>query len=197
MIAYIRGRLASKDSSSVVIENNGIGYEIFIPLSTLYNLPEKDEEVTLYVCPYIKDENIMLFGFSTLLEKKLFLMLTSIPGIGPRLALNILSGIGAQDLLEAILNGNTARLCMIPGIGKKIAQRIILELKEKSKGIISEDLMAKDRFYSIKSDAISALVNLGYPEKTAEKVVSEILSKKELDLETVIRESLKRLSRQV
>lgn len=197
MIAYINGRLISKDSGSVIIENNGIGYEISIPLSTLYNLPNDHENVSLYIHVHVKDETLTLYGFYTLLEKRLFLMLISVAGIGPRLAINILSGIGPEELLNAIAEEDISRLCRIPGIGKKTAQRIILELKEKSKEMISLEGIKypdkKDEF--IVKDAISALINLGYPEDTAEIAIKKVTSHvKDLTLETLIKESLKILA---
>jgi len=197
MIAYISGRLINKNSGSVIIENNGIGYEVFIPLSTLYNLPDNHNNVTLYIYTYLKDETLTLFGFYTLLEKRLFLMLISVAGIGPRLAINILSGIGPEELLNAIAKEDVSRLCRIPGIGKKTAQRIVLELKEKSKKILGlEGIKYYDKDDNgIIIDAISALVNLGYSEDIAERIVKRTASQiKDLSLEVLIKESLKTMS---
>jgi len=193
MIAYIKGKIISKDSNSVIIENNGIGYEVNIPLSTFYNLPENQEEVSLYIYSCIKDDTISLFGFYSLIEKRIFLMLISVSGIGPRLALNILSGIGTEDLLNAIGDEDIDRLCKIPGVGRKIAKRLVLELKEKTDSFILDTEIKKEKKEDeILKDAISALVNLGYPLEKAKKVVKEVLDKINIsDLETLIKESLK------
>jgi len=194
MIAYINGRIISKASNSVIIENNGIGYEIIIPLSTLYNLPEDHEDVSLYIHPYIKDETMTLFGFFSMLEKRLFLMLISISGIGPKLAINILSGIGPEDLLNAIANEDVTHLCRIPGIGKKTAQRLILELKEKAgKIVISEGIrQQKGTEDPIVKDVLSALLNLGYPEDMAKEAIKKAMMRiKDRGLESLIRESLR------
>ena len=194
MIAYINGRIISKASNSVIIENNGIGYEIIIPLSTLYNLPEDHEDVSLYIHPYIKDETMTLFGFFSMLEKRLFLMLISISGIGPKLAINILSGIGPEDLLNAIVNEDVTHLCRIPGIGKKTAQRLILELKEKAgKIVISEGIRQQKGIEDpIVKDVLSALLNLGYPEDMAKEAIKKAMMRiKDRGLESLIRESLR------
>jgi len=193
MIAYITGKIINKASNSVIIENNGIGYEILIPLSTLYNLPDDHENVSLYIYPHVKDETLTLFGFYTILEKRLFLMLISITGIGPKLAINILSGIGPEDLLNAIANEDVGHLCRIPGIGRKTAQRMVLELKDKSNNIIvSENIRQKKIKDPIIGDAISALINLGYPEDIAERAIKNASLKiKELNLESLVKESLK------
>ena len=193
MIAYIKGKIISKDSNSVIIENNGIGYEVNIPLSTFYNLPENQEEVSLYIYSCIKDDTISLFGFYSLIEKRIFLMLISVSGIGPRLALNILSGIGTEDLLNAIGDEDIDRLCKIPGVGRKIAKRLVLELKEKTDSFILDTEIKKEKKEDeILKDAISALVNLGYPLEKAKKVVKEVLDKINIsDLETLIKESLR------
>ncbi len=196
MIAYIRGKIISKDSNSVIIENNGIGYEVNIPLSTFYNLPEDHKETSLYIYSCIKDDTINLFGFYSLLEKRLFLMLISVSGIGPRLALNILSGIGPEDLLNAIGNEDIDRLCRIPGVGRKIAKRLVLELKEKTDSLILDtEIEKEEKDDEILKDAISALVNLGYPLEKAKKVVKKVSNEINIsDLETIIKESLRTIA---
>ncbi len=192
MIAYITGKIISKEADSVIVENNGIGYEIFIPLSTFYELPRHYESVSLYIYPYLKENTLTLFGFSSMLEKRLFMMLISVAGIGPKLAINILSGIGPEELLNAILNENTARLCKIPGVGKKTAKRMILELKEKINTILPEaKIKAEDEKNPVFEDAVSALVNLGYPLEDAKKVVEEAsLGSNNIELEELIKKSL-------
>ncbi len=196
MIAYITGRIISKASDSVIIENNGIGYEILIPLSTFYNLTDDQKEVSLYIYPHVKDETLTLFGFYTMLEKRIFLMLISITGIGPKLAINILSGMGPEDLLNAIANEDIGHLCRIPGIGKKTAQRMVLELRDKSSNIIASEKIAQREIDDpLIKDAISALVNLGYPEETARSALKKVSKKiRGADLELLIKESLRIIS---
>lgn len=190
MIAYITGRIVYKGSDSIIIENNGIGYEIYVPVSTLCNLPTENQNVNLFIYPHIKDETLTLFGFLTMIEKKVFLLLTSVAGIGPKLAMNVLSGIGIQDLLNAVVEEDIGRLSKIPGVGVKTAKRIILELKEKFKLLLMTEGIKKDT--SLLRDAISALVNLGYPLDKAEKVVKEAsMQLNDPSLEALIKESLR------
>jgi Holliday junction DNA helicase RuvA len=119
MIAHLSGQLFKKSTQSVIIEAGGIGYEVFVPLSTFYALPETGERVNLNIFTHVREDALILFGFSTRLEKELFLMLISVSGIGPKLSVNILSGIGPQDLLKAMARGDAVRLQAIPGVGKK------------------------------------------------------------------------------
>ena len=137
MIAHLTGQVFSKTTQSVLIDTGGIGYEVFVPLSTFYTLPEKNEKASLHIYTHVREDALLLFGFHSKLEKKLFLMLISVSGIGPKLAVNILSGIGPEELLGAIARGDTVRLRAIPGIGKKTAERIALELKEAFGGTVT------------------------------------------------------------
>ena len=132
MIAHLSGTLLAKAPQSVIIDNGGIGYEVTVPLSTFYALPEKDGKVSLHIYTHVREDALMLFGFYTPLEKEIFTMLISVSGIGPKLATNILSGIGPEELLEAMARGDTARMQSIPGIGKKTSERIALELRDKA-----------------------------------------------------------------
>ncbi len=200
MIAYITGKVINKDANSVIVENNGIGYEIFIPLSTFYELPKQHENVSLYIYPYLKEDTLMLFGFSSILEKKLFTMLLSVAGIGPKLAINILSGIGPKELISAISNEDTDRLCKIPGVGRKTAKRMILELKEKINNVFPEEIKTDNKRESqLLEDAISALVNLGYPWEEAKKVVKEacLNNNGSMSLEELIKKSLNIIARRI
>ncbi|MFH0844145.1 MAG: Holliday junction branch migration protein RuvA [Pseudomonadota bacterium] len=199
MIAHLRGILIKKTTHSVIIDNGGIGYEATVPLSTFYVLPERDEEVSLHIYTHVREDALSLFGFKTALEKEIFMMLISVSGIGPKLAVNILSGIGPEDLIRAIAYGDTLRLQAIPGLGKKTAERIVLELREKASKL-SGDLtsiphpaitMEEKR---IRDDALSALLNLGYPSKPARHAIEKAVSRiEEGDLEGLIKESLKLL----
>jgi len=197
MIAYITGKIINKEANSVILENNGIGYEILIPLSTFYELPDYSENVSLYVYPYLREDTLTLFGFSSILEKRLFTMLISVAGIGPRLAINILSGIGPKELLSAISNEDTDRLRKIPGVGSKTAKRIVLELKEKISSVLPETKVDPAKT-SIFEDAVSALVNLGYPVEEAKKVVKEASSDgDDVGLEELIKKSLRIIAKRL
>ncbi len=202
MIAHLKGVLLKKTTDSLIIDINGVGYEVFVPLSTFYTLPEEDERISLNIYTHVKEDAFVLFGFKTILEKRIFRLLISVSGIGPRLAINILSGIGPVDLIEAIAHGDVVKLQSIPGIGKKTAERIALELKDKA-GKIGSDLnvpLIKARTPEDKTvfdDALSALINLGYQTKSAkiavEKAVS-LLADDTVSLEIVIKEALRQLA---
>jgi len=200
MIAHINGLIFKKTTQSVIIEANGIGYEVFVPLSTFYTLPEKDEQVNLHIYTHVREDALILFGFQTKLEKDLFLMLIAVSGIGPKLATNILSGIGPQELLEAIARGDALRLQAIPGVGKKTSERIALELKDRALKVLGrEDLpplpSVEGEDKGLVDDALSALFNLGYSPKAANMAIEKARSRvKELTLEGLIREALKLLA---
>ncbi|MCD6297648.1 MAG: Holliday junction branch migration protein RuvA [Deltaproteobacteria bacterium] len=200
MIAHINGLIFKKTTQSVIIEANGIGYEVFVPLSTFYILPEKDERVNLHIYTHVREDALILFGFQTKLEKDLFLMLISVSGIGPKLGTNILSGIGPGELLEAMARGDAPRLQAIPGVGKKTAERIALELKDRALKVLGrEDLpplpSVEGEDKGIVDDALSALLNLGYSPKAANMAIEKARSKvKEFTLEGLIREALKLLA---
>jgi Holliday junction DNA helicase RuvA len=200
MIAHLSGQLFKKSTQSVIIEAGGIGYEVFVPLSTFYALPETGERVNLHIFTHVREDALILFGFYTRLEKELFLMLISVSGIGPKLSVNILSGIGPQELLKAMGRGDAVRLQAIPGVGKKTAERIALELKDRASRIIGleeiplEPVMeAADR--RIIDDSLSALLNLGYSRKSAGRAIEKAQSVvKEMSLEGLIKEALKLLA---
>ena len=200
MIAHLKGILFKKTTQSIIIDVGGVGYEVSVPLSTFYSLPETDESVSLQIHTHVKDDSLTLFGFNTSLEKALFLMLVSVSGIGPKLSVNILSGMGPQDLLEAIAHGDAMRLQAIPGIGKKTSERIALELKDRASKALGEmDIspmplpQGEDRLTM--DDALSALMNLGYSPKSAKMAMERAKSRvKEMTLEDLIREALRILS---
>ena len=131
MIALITGRLAQKEPTQIIIDVGGVGYELTIPLSTFYELGDPGTEVTLRVHTHVREDALQLFGFRTEAEKRLFLLLTSVGGIGPKLAVTILSGMGTGDLVRALTSSDLARLVGIPGVGKKTAERMLVELKDK------------------------------------------------------------------
>jgi holliday junction DNA helicase RuvA len=200
MIAQIKGLLSQKSTNAIIIDNGGIGYEVVTPLSTFYALPEEGIEVTLQIYTHVREDAFILFGFMTELEKTIFKLLISVSGIGPKLGVNILSGIGPQELLDAISSGDIAKLQSIPGIGKKTAERLALELKDKALKVRGErdvqpNLMSVRQNRGIFDDALSALVNLGYPSKASNNAVEKAFTNvKEITLENVIKEALRLLA---
>ncbi|MBI5166635.1 MAG: Holliday junction branch migration protein RuvA [candidate division NC10 bacterium] len=200
MIAQIRGKLVIKSPGQVVVEVGGVGYQVFIPLSTYYQLPEVGKEVLLYTSTHLREDALLLYGFLTLEEKAIFELLRSVSGIGPRLATNILSGISVEELAPAISQGNLHRLHAIPGVGKKTAERMVLELREKVVEIPipspSTPLPPALEREGLQEDMISALINLGYKRALAAQAVARAL--KELPdgagFEKLIKHSLRLLS---
>src|SRR5450759_5354847 len=198
MIALISGKIAYKGISHVIVDTQGVGYRIFIPLTTFYELPAAGQNVTLHIHTHVKQDAINLFGFYTLQEKELFQLMISVSGIGPKIAMNILSGISAQELLRAISRGDVGKLVSIPGVGKKMAERLILELKEKViKKMLMEKMPAADDQHKaneiIIEDVLSALVNLGYKSNTAKDALDKVLqsSEKELVMDQLLKKTLK------
>ncbi len=201
MIAHLTGILFSKSPQSVIVDTAGVGYQIFIPLSTFYQLPDEMEKVSLHVYTHVREDMLQLFGFQTKIEKETFSLLISVSGIGPKLALSILSGIGLEDLLSAIVRADSERITAVPGVGKKTSQRITLELKEKA-SYLSEGIEVPPREKveiknkEIFDDALSALINLGYPDKSAKRAIENVLRKdNEINLETLLKEALRSLAR--
>lgn len=200
MISHLSGTLFEKSTQSIIIDVGGVGYEIFVPLSTFYTLPEDHDPVSLHIHTHVREDALVLFGFSTKLEKSLFLMLVSVSGIGPKLSANILSGMGAEELLRAIASGDAHGLQAIPGIGKKTAERIALELKDRAAAFSGDSEIppmqtpgtdAEKRM----EDALSALLNLGYSIKMAKAAIEKAkILVKDKTLEGLIKESLKILS---
>ena len=174
-----------------------MGYEVFVPLSTYYTLPEHHGPVNLHIHTHVRDDALVLFGFHTKLEKNLFLMLVSVSGIGPKLSANILSGMGSEDLLRAIASGDADRLRAIPGIGKKTAERIALELKDRAAKFSDNaeilPIPTRDsQTERLMEDALSALINLGYSAKVAKTAIEQAKNHvKDETLEALIKESLK------
>jgi Holliday junction DNA helicase RuvA len=201
MIALINGSLIYKSISHVIVEANGIGYQIFIPLTTFYELPDMNQKVTLHIHTHVRQDDISLFGFGTGEEKGVFELMISVSGIGPKLAMNILSGISAEELVRAVSHGNLERLVAIPGVGKKTAERMILELKDKVVKLSTYEAIYKDdgdiRVYdSIIDDVLSALVNLGYKSQRAREVLDKIIkeSPESLTLDILLKKALKILA---
>ena len=177
MIAHLRGRILEKQPTRVIVEAGGVGYDVAVPLSTFYGLGEPGAEVALRVHTHVREDALALYGFATALELDLFDRLISISGIGPKLALAVLSGIEPPDLVGAIERGDLARLTAIPGVGKKTSERIVLELKDRLPRARATEAAgdATPAGAGVRDDLLSALVNLGYHRPLAEKAVDASL----------------------
>ena len=193
MIAKIKGTLADKSPGEVIVDVGGVGYHIFVSLGVFYRLPEVGEPVSLYIHTYVREDALHLFGFLDHEEKQVFLLLNSVAGIGPKLAVNILSGIPADDLAQALREGDQPRLVSIPGVGKKLAERMVVELRDKLQTLPSPETRQSDGS-QVRQDAVSALVNLGYRRAEAERHVREITQTRGEKLEAVLKEALRKLS---
>ncbi|MCX5850326.1 MAG: Holliday junction branch migration protein RuvA [Deltaproteobacteria bacterium] len=201
MIALISGKIVYKGISNVIVDVQGVGYRVFIPLTTFYELPEAGQAVTLHVHTNVKQDAINLFGFYTVQERDLFQLMISVSGIGPKMSMNILSGISAQDLLNAISGGHVEKLVKIPGVGKKMAERLILELKEK---VVKKMMLEKttetgigpDAGEMIREDVLSALINLGYKNNVAQDALNKalLISGEELEMDKLLKKTLKFLA---
>ncbi len=174
MIAFLRGRLFEKHPSRLIVDVQGVGYDVQVPLSTFYLVGEPQSEVSLRVHTYVREDTLQLYGFASQLELDIFQRLISITGIGPRLALGVLSGIEPQDLIDAVRSADVARLTTIPGIGKKTAERIGLELRDRLPASLSPP-SSDDSSDGLRGDVLSALLNLGYHRPLAEKAAARVL----------------------
>src|SRR5215207_7084785 len=205
MIAHLSGTLLSKQATSVIVDVSGVGYEVTIPLSTFYDLEDAGSNVQLRIYTHVREDTLQLYGFKTARERELFLKLISVSGIGPKLGITLLSGMSADEMVASIRTNNLARLTLIPGVGKKTAERLIVELREKvaelSSAQLEEELGAKPESTevtedSVRSDALSALLNLGYQRSAAEKAIDGALGEGgDITVESILRRGLKKLAR--
>ena len=198
MIASLRGRLLEKHPNRVVVDVSGVGYDVHVPVSSFYGLGEPGGEVSLRIHTHVREDVIALFGFVTALELQLFERLIAVNGIGPRLALAVLSGIEPPDSVQAIQRADVVRLTAIPGIGKKTAERVVLELKDKvaTLAVTSPAAEAPAMHGAMRDDLLSALLNLGYHRPAAEKALDRVLEQEpESTFEQALRAALKHLSR--
>ncbi|HEY4426197.1 MAG TPA: Holliday junction branch migration protein RuvA [Pyrinomonadaceae bacterium] len=205
MIAHLSGTLLSKQATSVIVDVSGVGYEVNIPLSTFYDLDDLGSTVQLRIYTHVREDAIQLYGFKTARERELFLKVISVTGIGPKLGITLLSGMSADEMIASIRTNNLARLTLIPGVGRKTAERLILELREKvadlSSAQLEEELGAKPEATeltedTVRADALSALLNLGYQRSAAEKAIDAALGEGgEVTVESILRRSLKKLAR--
>ena len=182
MIAFLRGKLLEKHPNQVIVETGGVGYDVVIPISTFSALPDAGSEVKLRVHTHVREDALSLFGFLTTDEKTIFEKLISVSGIGPTLAIKVLSGMATSDLTAAIRNGHVEQLVRIPGVGKKTAERIVLELKDKLEGVAAMAAagvpasVAASALSVIEQDVMSALLNLGCNRASAEAAVRKAKS---------------------
>jgi len=178
MISHLRGRLLEKQPNRVIVDVNGVGYDVHVPLSTFYEMTEPGAEIALRVHTHVREDALVLYGFATVLELQIFERLIGVSGIGPKLALAVLSGIEPNELVSAIRTANVARLTGIPGIGKKTAERIGLELKDKMASLLPAEAAASPAAATsetLRTDVLSALMNLGYHRPLAERAVDAAL----------------------
>jgi len=172
VIAHLRGKISEKHPNRIVVDVNGVGYDVFVPLSTFYGLGEPGADIALRIHTHVREDALSLYGFATLIEQELFERLIGVSGIGPKVALAVLSGIEPQELVRAIERGDLARLTAIPGVGKKTSERIVLELKDRlPRAPIAAAGAPLPEAAAVRDDVLSALVNLGYHRPLAEKAV--------------------------
>src|SRR5690242_3298909 len=206
MIAHLSGILLSKQATSVIVDVAGVGYEVTIPVSTFYDLEDVGKNVQLRVYTHVREDALQLYGFKTARERELFLKIISVSGIGPKLGITLLSGMSADEMIASIRTNNLARLTLIPGVGRKTAERLVMELRDKvtalttteieeEHGVISGELASQSED-SMRSDALSALLNLGYQRSAAEKAITSAMSEEgEVSVESLLRSSLRKLAK--
>ncbi len=207
MIAHLSGTLLAKGATGVILDVGGVGYEVTIPLSTFYEMEEPGAQIQLRIYTHVREDALQLYGFRTVRERELFLRLISVSGIGPKLGVTMLSGMSADEIIAAIRSNNLARLTSIPGVGRKTAERLVIELRDKistlSSPELEEELTAGARIAGappsedeLREDTLSALTNLGYQRAAAEKAITNALGEGgDLSVELLLRRSLRMLSK--
>ena len=181
MIAHLRGKLIARHPNQAIVETGGVGYDVVISVPTFSDLPPLGSEVALYIHTHVREDQLALYGFLRAEEKQLFEKLITVSGIGPKLAITILSGMPAQDMGNAIRGNDIARLTRIPGIGKKTAERMVLELRDKLPAVGEETKTVVPALSGVQEDVVSALVNLGYQRAAAEKAISALAKDSSFD----------------
>lgn len=206
MIAHLSGTLLSKQATSVILDVAGVGYEVSIPLSTFYELEDPGSNVQLRIYTHVREDALQLYGFKTARERELFLRLISVSGIGPKLGITLLSGMSADEMISSIRANNLAKLTLIPGVGRKTAERLVMELRDKVASLAATDVeeelgttsdkAAAPTEDSMRADALSALLNLGYQRNAAEKAVTAASSEVgDVSVESILRASLRKLAK--
>ena len=184
MIGSLRGKLLSKKPDNILVEACGVGYQVHVPLNVLSRMPNEGQDIFLHIHTHVREDALQLYGFQAEEEKRIFTTLLGISGIGPKMALNVLSGLSLDEFLSALESEDVAMLCRIPGLGKKTAHRLILELREKLPSVSG----SKDHAFD---DALSALINLGYKKNVAQEFLEQVYKQGRTDIEILIRETLK------
>jgi Holliday junction DNA helicase RuvA len=195
MIAHLRGKLLAKHPNQVIVETSGVGYDVTISVPTFSDLPDTGSEVALHVHTHVREDAIALYGFLRSSEKQLFEKLITVSGIGPKLAITILSGMPADEMVGSIRGNDVARLTRIPGIGKKTAERMVLELRDKLPEAGAPSAPAAPSLSATEEDVLSALLNLGYQRPAAEKALSTVAKNKVASFDAMFREALAALTR--
>ena len=199
MIAHLRGRISEKHPNRVIVDVSGVGYDVFVPLSTFYGMGEQGSDIALRIHTHVREDALQLFGFATSLEQELFERLIGVSGIGPKVALAVLSGIEPKELIRAIERGDLARLTAIPGVGKKTSERIVLELKDRLPRVSTDAAPATGGDATpapLQDDVISALVNLGYHRPLAEKAAaSAVRIAPDAGFERTLKQALRELAK--
>ncbi|HEY5884414.1 MAG TPA: Holliday junction branch migration protein RuvA [Pyrinomonadaceae bacterium] len=205
MIAHLSGTLLSKQPNSVILDVGGVGYEVNIPVSTFYDVGDEGSSVKLRIYTHVREDTLQLFGFKTTRERELFLKVISVSGIGPSLGIKLLSGMTADEMIASIRTNNLAKLTLIPGIGRKTAERLVMELRDKVATLSAElddELGTKDTGApmttedSMRADVLSALLNLGYQRGSAEKAVNGAVDEGgDISVEVILRRSLRKLAK--
>jgi Holliday junction DNA helicase RuvA len=196
MIAHLRGNLLAKHPNQAIVEAGGVGYDVNISVPTFSDLPGVGSEVTLHIHTHVREDMIALYGFLRSAEKKLFEKLITVSGIGPKLAITILSGMPADEMVNTISNHDVLRLTRIPGIGRKTAERMVLELRDKLPAEQAGEVAAVPAMSAVEEDVLSALMNLGYPRATAEKALAGVSKNgKRSPFDAMFREALGVLSK--
>jgi len=196
VIAHLSGMLVEKHLQRLIVDVGGVGYDVLVPLSTMYAIGDPGARVALRIHTHVREDALQLFGFATTLEQQLFEKLISVSGIGPKLGLSVLSGIEPEELVRAIRTGDVARLTRIPGVGKKTAERLVVELKDRlpQTDTVSPDAPAAVPGDDVRDDLLSALVNLGYPRASVEKTIEKVLqAADDRSFEPLLRATLKLL----
>ncbi len=195
MIAHLRGRLLAKHPNQAVVDVAGVGYDVTISVPTFSDLPAPGGEVSLHIHTHVREDALALYGFLNMAEKQLFEKLLTVSGIGPKLAITILSGMPADDMIGAIRGNDVAKLTRIPGIGKKTAERMVLELRDKLPKEAFGETTQAPALGVVEEDVLSALVNLGYQRTAAERALAVAQNGKAVSFDALFRESLAVLSK--
>jgi holliday junction DNA helicase RuvA len=200
LIAHLRGRISEKHPNRVIVDVGGVGYDVFVPLSTFYGMGEPGTDIALRIHTHVREDALQLFGFATSLEQELFERLIGVSGIGPKVALAVLSGIEPKELIRAIERGDLVRLTAIPGVGKKTSERIVLELKDRLPRVSAEAVAIGGNGDATatptEDDVVSALVNLGYHRPLAEKAAaSAVRIAPDAGFERTLKQALRELAK--